>query len=125
MGAWGIGNFENDDALDFVYEVEESGDVAVQNALRQVLSDATADAPDACMALAAAELIAIKLGNPPGDRPDSLQAALDRMTATPKELAGRAVDQIASNSELKDLWAETDEFDAWLALQTDLKKRLL
>ena len=39
-------------------------------------------------------------------------------------LAQAALHRIGSDSELKELWEETDDFDAWSATLTDLKKRL-
>ena len=36
MGAWGAGSFENDDAMDWVYELEEEGLEAVTAALKAV-----------------------------------------------------------------------------------------
>ncbi|HEU4566145.1 MAG TPA: DUF4259 domain-containing protein, partial [Gemmatimonadaceae bacterium] len=39
-------------------------------------------------------------------------------------LARRAVERIAAESELRDLWAESDDFEAWEASVADLRARL-
>lgn len=53
MGAWGIKSFENDDASDWLYDLEESDDPSViQKALQ--LDMAYLEAPECCNALASA-----------------------------------------------------------------------
>ena len=66
MGAWGIGHFDNDDAGDWVWELEDSKSLApVASAIATVeASPDYLESPDACVALAAAETIAASLGNP-------------------------------------------------------------
>lgn len=128
MGAWGIGNFENDDGLDLLYEAENGADRAVLEALNRVTpgDGDFIEAPDAGMALAAAELVAAKLGRPAAELPDETAAILVQLSVTSEiqALALRAVDRITQKSELKELWEETGDFETWLATQSDLKKRL-
>src|SRR5229473_8597332 len=75
MGAWGVGNFQNDDALDFVANVEETGWTAVRAALTPTAGAKHLETSAAARALAAAELIAKALGHPAANVPEiELQA---------------------------------------------------
>ena len=61
MGAWGIENFENDDALDWVIELENANDLSIINdAFDTVIKNSGeyVDAWESSIALAAAEVIA-------------------------------------------------------------------
>ena len=66
MGAWGLGSFENDGACDFLADATESGDLTLlREALDNVLTSTEyVEAPDACNAIVAAEIIAAALGRP-------------------------------------------------------------
>nr|WP_254696248.1 DUF4259 domain-containing protein [Lysobacter enzymogenes] len=58
MGAWGVGTFENDDALDWLGDLTDTDDsAAVRALLAQALASDCLDAPDATTALAAAETV--------------------------------------------------------------------
>jgi len=59
MGAWGAGNFENDAALDWVWDLREStGLEMVENAIADVLNCGDyLDADVGCIGLAAAEVV--------------------------------------------------------------------
>src|SRR5918996_298232 len=65
MGAWGAGIFDNDDAADWVYELEQAGDDSVLAetlaAVANAGADAYVEAPDAAAALAAAAVVAAAL----------------------------------------------------------------
>ena len=131
MGAWGAGNFENDDALDWIAELEESsGMAAIEAALRVVVEWGAEylDAPEACRALAAAEVVAALQGHPPPDLPDgaaawvSQHAAVDGSTLA--ALALTAIARTRANSELAELWEETDEAAAWGAVVDGLVSRI-
>ena len=59
MGTWGSGNFENDDAADFVYDFKDQGVDAVRAALEEALNASDyLDAHIATAATAAAEFVA-------------------------------------------------------------------
>ncbi len=65
MGANGAKNFENDDASDWVYDLTESdGPELLTEAFAIVEKLDFADAPDCCIALAAAEVVAAAKGKP-------------------------------------------------------------
>lgn len=124
MGAWGLKSFENDDAADWVYALEEQGATLIAETLNAVLVDADPDddchpeAAASCEALAAAELV---IGAHRGDTTrlsEAAQAVLQKVTdgvATVENLtlARRAVERVRARSELRELWAETDDFEAW------------
>ncbi len=128
MGAWGTGNFENDDAMDWVAELETSPDTQLlSSAFNAVTSGGIPDSPVACVALAAAEVVAALRGKPDADLPEEVQ---NWVTGKPEastglaESASTAVSRILESSELRQLWEETDDFEEWCKVLTDLKVRL-
>lgn len=132
MGAWGHKSFENDDASDWVYDFEEGGIGAVKDAFAGVLNTAADDyleAPEASMALAAAEVVAAardgdtsRLSEPAANafRGHGDWTGIDDLVAA----AGRAIDRILQASELRELWEETDDYADWQADVAALKSRL-
>ena len=128
MGAWGIGHFDNDDAGDWIWELEEAKSLQpVISAFDEVDSSLDyLDAGIACMALAAAETVAAVIGKPAADLPESIAAIVPHLAADPALVsrARAAVETIGSDSELRELWEETDDFGKWQALVADLSARL-
>ena len=129
MGAWGTGSFENDDAMDWLAELERSGDDALPTALSPVAEapeEALVEAPDAARALAAAEIVASAAGVAPDELPEeAVEWIAKRGVPEPAlvELALRAAKRVCNNSELKDLWDETGE-ETWTLAVRDLRYRL-
>nr|GFD58611.1 hypothetical protein [Tanacetum cinerariifolium] len=72
---------------------------------------------EASAALAAAEIVAAKIGKPTPDFPEALQQVLPgvQLLGSLQKLARKAVKQVVKESELQELWAESDESAAWLA----------
>jgi hypothetical protein len=129
MGAWGHGTFENDDAMDWVAELEESGQTAIIRALKSVIDEAGdfIEAPECCAALAAAEVVAGLRGKPSASLPETVRAWLHGKPAPEAALvanAKAATEAVASDSELKDLWEEASEFETWLSTVRELQSRL-
>ncbi len=135
MGAWGIGHFENDTALDWLGDYDEAPAESVDRALEAAsgADPEDLDADLACEALAAAEAVAHALGRPdPGLAPEVRErlAAGRGAVRTLAEAASRAkaaVDRVgAETSELAELWDEADPGDAaaWRAALTALRARL-
>jgi hypothetical protein len=134
MGAWGAGSFDNDTACDWSYDLEETDDLSlIENALGRVLDarDEYLDAMDAEEALAAAEVIARLQGNF-GEKnaytePVDEWVAENPLTVTP-ELAKKshaAIERImGAQSELAELWEESESFDEWKAAVAELKGRI-
>ena len=121
MGAWGYGSFENDTALDWLVDFEGEGADTVIVALEDVANadvEEEIDADRACVALAAAEIIAAAKTGDGGRLTDEARATLatyrDEIDAAAlSPVAARAVARIGEASELKELWEETEDFDAW------------
>ena len=111
MGARGHDAFSNDHALDGVDGLLAAGDTGpVQGAL------------------AAAEIVAAVRGKPGADLPKKLvawQAGKSRPSDALLELARRAVAKVMQDSELKDLWVESGNPQAWEDGVKDLQARLL
>ncbi len=130
MGAWSSVSFGNDDAADWVYELEESGIGAIRETLESVVAEeGYLEASDACCAVAAAEVVAASLGQPPPDElPDEVTEFLQSEPAIGVDLvdlARKAVARVLSrDSELFELWRDTPEFDAWKAGIDSIAARL-
>src|SRR3954470_23238720 len=129
MGAWDVGAFENDDAMDWIATLEERGDAAVRATLATV---ADADAADdvetgaAAEALAAAEVVAALAGHAADSLPDEVRAWVDGHGVPPEdlvELALRAAARVERSSELRELWDEAGD-EKWVATVRDLRFRL-
>lgn len=129
VGAWGIGNFDNDDAADWVYELAESDDRDVLiAALREATSGGYLEAPVGSAALAAAEVVAALLGNAGKGLPDEVRKwVADHEAQVPHDLLAlsrAAVMRVKEDSELRELWQDSNDFEQWVSLQDDLLKRL-
>jgi hypothetical protein len=129
MGAWGTGIFESDGALDFVGMVIQTDDLAaIESALNEVLAeDDYLDAYVSETALVSGEVIAALRGHP-GELPDDLREWISKVGSASVEmahLAQQAIHRImTANSELRELWEESDEFDLWQQGIDDLLQRL-
>jgi hypothetical protein len=130
MGSWGTGSFENDGALDFLgmllyREDEESIVAALQEAIE--IDDPYVDIGQ--YAIAAAQTVAALNGVPSTDLPADLMAWVQSYPAQPNpQLATMALQALAcvqaDGSEIYQLWEETEYFDEWQAVVSDLKRRL-
>ena len=130
MGAWGVGTFENDEASDWVYRLEDTGDFTLVRDTLVAAAEPSGylESATGSSALAAAEVVAAMAGRPAPDLPEEVRAwVADHRTAlTPdlRTLAIRALDQVAADSELKELWAESDESEAWADRLQELRGRI-
>ncbi|MBX9901944.1 MAG: DUF4259 domain-containing protein [Burkholderiaceae bacterium] len=134
MGAWAIDALGNDDACDWVYGLDDCTDLSlVEDALNKVLAegDEYLESPDACEALAAIEVIARLQGNwgEKNSYSESMDAWVEKTELVPsKELtekAHRVIARIlADDSELKELWQESEEFDEWTSSVKNLAGRV-
>jgi len=130
MGAWGAGVFENDDAMDFVFELSEAeGWKLVRRVLRDCLDEGFTDATQSAMALAAAEAVAAAKGHAVKDLPTEVASWVaqhrEDLPAGLEDRARDAVEKIMDEeeSELRQLWADEDDA-AWKAALDDLINRL-
>ena len=124
MGAWGLLFDENDDAADWLGEF---GDEPSWSSIDKALAAADADyveAPDASAALAAAEVVAAGL-NQPSARLDPEITAWAVQQANEaggrRQQASAALVRIRDDSELSELWQESDEYLDW---QTSVNETL-
>jgi hypothetical protein len=126
MGAWGTGSFDNDTACDWAGEFVEGDELEpVEDALAAALT--SDDADTACVALAAAEVVARLKGN--WGVQDTYTEQVDGWVrvhpgAPSDELVARAVaaiDRIVEQSELAELWADDDD---WREVVADLRRRV-
>jgi hypothetical protein len=121
MGTWGSGPFDDDQASDWVWELQEANDWGVvEAALRgaaDVGEDAYLEAPDGQVAWAAAAVVAAA-DDPSVTVPGEVNAWLDQHRGgrpeTVRPLALAAVRRVLSpKSELVELWTEAGELDEW------------
>lgn len=129
MGAWGHGSFDNDDAGDWVWKLEEASDFdVVRSALEGVVSESEyLEAPICSEAVAAAEIVAAALGHPVAELPDEAGAWVEEHRDVPPDvvvLARQALAAIAAKSELRDLWAESGHLTEWQRSMADLAARI-
>jgi len=131
MGAWGRGPFENDSALDWVGELEESEDISILGDAFDAIPRADEEyieVDEASAAIAAAEVVAAMAGR-------SMATALPGevqtwMAGKPKpkppliKKAIRAVQRVLKSSELQELWEESGAFAEWGASVDELVARL-
>lgn len=134
MGTWSHESFGNDTANDWAYELEDATDFSVIEAALQVAldeGDEYLDADLAMEAIAAVEVIAKRLGK--GTQSDVYTEKVDEWLETISEqpsdgllsLAKRVLERIvADDSELKELWLESDEYELWLGNIQQLKDAL-
>lgn len=127
MGAWGYLPFENDDALNWLDELEAGGAEVVRGALTKT-GNGYVDAPEGSIAIAAADITAACHGNPSGDLPENVADWVTshgaELTAEDVELALEAVGRVAGEeSELAELWDDADEPE-WRESLEDLAERL-
>jgi hypothetical protein len=132
MGTWSHEPFGNDTASDWAYDLVKQKDLSlVEKAIQNVLDNGTdyLDFDSAVEAVAAVEVLARALGR--GTQTDAstdeVDAWLKSVAAVPSpDLLSKARDALArilaQDSELRELWAESDEFEDWessiMALQS-------
>jgi hypothetical protein len=133
MGAWGHTNFDNDTAQDFVAEVDENGIDRIISAIeviKTIEEDAYLDSNLCTEALAAIEYIATAKDRMAEDFPEDAE---DWVTAHKDQLltirgivakSQQAIDRIKNNSELKEAWEETEDFEKWNNVLDDLNTRI-
>jgi hypothetical protein len=129
MGTWGSGPFDNDDAADWVYELTADADErVVEAALSAAAEEGYLDASTSQAAVAAAEVVAAGLDRPYVELPDEVAAWVavrrDAGWSALAQVAVRAVSRVLDESELRELWDEASDGEAWTADVTDLLERL-
>jgi hypothetical protein len=128
MGAWGTAAFDNDDASDWVYDLEKRGMEAIEEALADVEGSTDLEMPTDAKGIAAGEVVAAALGRPvAGLREDIADLATAVAGDIPPDIASRAraaVQRVIARSELAELWDESGEGAEWRRSVDDLVRRL-
>lgn len=131
MGTWGFKSFDNDTAMDWVYDLEESeDDELIKECLLDLLnsSDEYLDAEVCCCAVASAEVVAAYKGNPMVELPDEVSEWLSNNSLNDiedlSEMSEKALNMILKKSELQELWAESEDQENWEKDIKDLIKRI-
>lgn len=131
MGAWGYGNFDNDTVLDWIGDlVETEGLGMISEFIEMVLEDADLDADTASSAIGAIEILAA-LHNRPGTEQyddENLEEWIHQHKGQGANLLGvaqKALKKILAESELKDLWEETEHYEEWVNTVKELESRLV
>ena len=129
VGTWDSGPFDNDTAADFSADLDEAESDERVDLLRQALLDTAEeddylDLQEACVAVAAAAIVASQL---PGGEPVAVAYAPqflldDPVVSLPSDLAPlavRALDRVvADQSEWRDLWQDAFEDNRDAAFET-------
>ncbi|MFF7588221.1 DUF4259 domain-containing protein [Kitasatospora purpeofusca] len=130
MGTWDIGHFDNDSAADFCAGLDEAAAGDREGVLRRVLTLAAdtgaeeyLDFDEAAEAVAAAALVASQC---PGGEPVTSAYGPDEplpvLPADLRPLAVAALDRVvAEESELAELWDETEDGPAWRRAVQELR----
>ena len=134
MGTWSVDPFGNDDAVDWIYDLEKTEDLTfIAETIQKVLDFGSEylEAPEAVEAIAAADTIARLKGNfyIKNAYTESLDDWIESHKLTPSqplvESAILAMDRILTDpSELRELWQDSEDFDDWAREMEALKTRL-
>ncbi|HEU4845005.1 MAG TPA: DUF4259 domain-containing protein [Burkholderiaceae bacterium] len=134
MGTWATHAFGNDYAQDWAEDLQETRNMeAVENTLDTALDNGgdVLEAPFAAEALVAIEVVARMQGHwgqrDEDSEPVDLWIAEHPQRPRPDlaEKAHRVIARILSEqSELRELWADSEHYDAWRAAVEELKGRV-
>ncbi len=129
MGTWGIGSFENDDAWDWVSELErgEHGELIEQTLDAAQPGPRVPDAIDGALCIVAAEAVAAWIGRPAHGLPEEIGEWIDRQGAAPFGLCERALrglHQVVTDSGLRDMWSREGRLSAWVQHVSEIERRL-
>ncbi len=132
MGAWDVDSFGNDDACDWLFELEEAPDYfLIEETLDKVIGAVEIKGSLGEQGIAAAEVVARLQGH--WGKRDPLSESADEWVEAqqeppPAELAKKAHAAIARilgpGCELNERWRATDEHADWVAAVEDLKSRI-
>jgi len=130
MGIWGIGIFDNDDAMDFIEQLLLVKDISsLSDALYKVVEPQRyLELPECYTALAAIALIAAMKDKDYSLLPDSAKRwASDMNSSINTQLIGlaqKAILAITTESELQNLWSNSDTYNNWTKVIDGLTERL-
>ena len=128
MGAWGHSAFENDDALDWVAELEVAADTSILMASFEAVLGTDKDyieIPEASITISAAEVVAALLGQADPSLPLEVQtwvAGQENVDVKVFEQARSAVNRVLKDSELKDVWEDSGSDDWKMGVEALLRR---
>jgi hypothetical protein len=131
MGAWGHNSFENDSALDWADALCLASNITpVVDTLKAVVEkDDYIEVDEGSAAIAAGEVVAALKGMPSVYLLEKIASWVQQNPLDPSaeliSLALQAAERVADgDSELKELWEESNKQPEWLSAISDLKMRL-
>ncbi len=137
MGAWCTDNFSNDIATDWVAALEKSKGLKVlMSPIERIHKNTGYLQIEECSeALAASEVVAAAISSDYSITPESVQTWLNtkkgfifakkpQIGANHSIKAINVVERILNESELKELWQDSDEFENWQGKQQSLLAKL-
>lgn len=132
MSAWGISNFENDTAMDWVdYLIQENKGVNFKDFVNTFIDDFASDQTtliECSKFLTVAETIAGLVGNPAIDFPEELADWIEKkyikIEQTTLNKTKKGVKLVMLDSEAKEMYLDSGYFKSWEKAQKDLIKRL-
>jgi hypothetical protein len=131
MSAFGPGSFDNDDALDWAAELEDTrGLKFVKATLREVIdaADGHLEAEAAARGIAAAEVVAGLNDAPGDDLPEEVENWIEeqrgRSEVDLSPLALEAVERVQTKCELADQWKKGPDLQRWIDALKNLEDRL-
>ncbi len=131
MGSWNNKPFGNDTALDWFYDLEQSKSPheMILNTLNKVLQQNESDSSEEEEAIAAVSIIASSAEEPIKGCSAEIKSWINisgfSATSELKKLSVKALDHILNDSELHNLWEESDGLVAWEKQLIKLKNELL
>lgn len=132
MSAWGISNFENDSALDWIDDIIQKKEVSdfktqIETFLKNFSSENTS-LIECAEFLALAETIAGLVGNPSEDFPEELKDWIEnkyiKIEQTTIDACKKGVTLVMTDSEAKEMYLDSGYFKSWEKAQKSLVKRL-
>lgn len=129
MGTWGVGAFDNDSAMDWFNDLQDAEDLSfLLETFEEAMDAEYLEVIESQSALAAAELIATLHDDAGWDMPQEVEAWIRQRqgvkVARYLPFALKAVKRIRRSSELRELWEESEDFDAWQKMLNRLELRL-
>lgn len=131
MSAWGINNFENNVALDWLEELIQSNGSEVKafmNSFVQHFNPEETTLDNCFKFLAICELFAIINHNPADDLPSELLDWMERTYVEnqkePLEVCAKGLKLILKDSEIKEMYLDSEYYESWKEIQENLLKRL-
>ena len=131
---WGTGPFQNQHAMEWVENLENHADLemveeTLDNVLEQEADGEIPEIPDCSAALAAAETVAALAKKPAQQLPEEVrQWCFDNPELDIEEVKAKAVQAVGTiltESELRELWSNTEHYPTWEIDLEALRDRLL